>query len=159
MATPIRRQYQIFIDRPPQAVFDFFRHLKSYGRILPEEQQITNEAETALREEGCLRLKWKQNGLWRLQELDIVEWNPPHGFVEKQVQGPFATWTHRHRFHEFQSGTLMTDLLEYTLPTGPAGVLLDKLYLASRLDAVMNHRQQEAKRLLETVTRIKGRGV
>jgi ligand-binding SRPBCC domain-containing protein len=159
MATPVRRQYQVFIDRPPQAVFEFFKNLRSYSRILPPEQEITNEAETALREEGILKLRWKQGAVWRNQELQIVEWNPPTGFVEKQIQGPFAIWTHRHKFSEFQTGTLMSDTLEFTLPTGPVGILLDKLYITPHLDTLMNQRQQEAKRLLETVTRIKGRGV
>lgn len=159
MATPIRRQYQLFVDRPPQAVFDFFKNLKSYQRILPAEQEILNEAETALWDGGLLRLKWKQGAIWRQQELRITEWNEPHGFMERQESGPFGTWVHRHRFTEFQTGTLMSDMLEYTLPSGPVGLLLDKMYLTPHLDNLMNQRQKEAKRLLETVTRIKGRGV
>ncbi|MDX1934027.1 MAG: hypothetical protein SFU56_15610 [Capsulimonadales bacterium] len=159
MATPIRRQYQIFIDRPPQAVFDFFENLKSYGRILTADQEILNEAQTALWEDTLLRLRWKQGALSRILELRIEDWNEPHGFVERQEVGPFAFFVRRHKFHEFQTGTLMTDVLEYGLPPGPAGVLLDRMYLSAHLDPMMHHQQSEAKRLLETVTRIKGRGV
>ena len=156
--TPIRKQYQIFVDRPPQAVFDFYQSLKSYARILPDEQEIANEAETSLREDGILRLRWKQ-GLWRTVHLQIIEWNPPVGFTEKQSDGPFATFLHRHKFTAFQSGTLMSDQIEYTVAAGPFGLLQEKMYLGAHLDTLMNHRQAEAKRLLETVTRIKGRGV
>jgi len=46
----------------------------------------------------------------------IERWEPPHGFVDRQLRGPYALWRHRHEFREVPRGTLMTDIVDYALP-------------------------------------------
>jgi ligand-binding SRPBCC domain-containing protein len=161
MPGPVQRRYQIFIDRPPQAVFDFHTNLKNHARICPPEmpEEVVSGLDSPLGEGARVTFRAKHGGVWRTLEAEIVEWDPPRGFTDRQVNGPFALWVHRHKFAPFQTGTLMTDQVEYTLPAGPLGALAEKLWLGAHLDAFFNHRQNEAKRLLEQVTRIKGRGV
>lgn len=157
---PIRRQYQVFIDRAPEDVFAFHADLKNHARLSPPDQQ---EKVVAVSPIGPLALgsqvtfEAKHGSARRTLESVITEWSPPHGFTDRQVRGPFASWTHRHRFVAFQDGTLMTDQIEYEAPAGPLGMLADKLWLGEHLDRFFNHRQQEAKRLLEQMGRIKGR--
>jgi len=156
----IRRQYQVFIDRAPEDVFAFQADLRNHARLSPPDQE---EEVTGVSPIGPLRLgsrvtfQAKHGGVRRNMEAEITEWNPPYGFTDRQVRGPFASWTHRHRFVAFQDGTLMTDLIEYEAPAGPLGALADKLWLGEHLEKFFNHRQQEAKRILERVGRIKGR--
>lgn len=154
-----RRQYQIFIDRPPEAVFAFHAALKNHTRISPPDQQeeILTPLDTELGEGVRITFRAKHGGVFHTLESEIGEWNPPHGFVDRQISGPFASWTHRHRFVAFQSGTLMTDSIEYSAPAGPLGSLADKLWLGKHLDEFFHYRQKETKRLLEQVGRIKGR--
>lgn len=157
----LRRQYQIFIDRPPQAVFDFFTTLRNYGRITPESQreEYLSDVFTQMGEGLTLKKRIKQGAAWKAMELSIVEWNPPHGFAEQQTSGPWGSFLHRRKFTPFQTGTLFSETLEYTPASGPLGALLEKLSGGAQMDALFAHRHAEAKRLLETVTRIKGPGV
>ena len=39
-------------------------------------------------------------------------------FVDEQIAGPFAKWTHRHEFESFGNRTRLTDRIEYELPGG-----------------------------------------
>jgi ligand-binding SRPBCC domain-containing protein len=161
MATLIRRQYQIFVDRPPEAVFTFFTTPRNYGRITPEETAflLKSEPTTDLGPGAHLTWKVQVGGLWRILESEIFEWNPPDGFAERQVRGPFAGWIHRRKFSPFQTGTLINETIEYTPGGGPLlAALADKLGYGAQLDDLFAHRHAEAKRLMETVTRIKGRG-
>lgn len=55
---------------------------------------------------------------WRSQ---ISEWNPPHSFVDEQIQGPYALWIHRHEFRADGEDTVMKDVVRYRLPFGILG--------------------------------------
>jgi ligand-binding SRPBCC domain-containing protein len=159
MATLIRRQYQIFVDRPPEAVFAFYTTPRNYARISPEDAAFLLAEEPTTEPGPGEHLKWRVRvgGLWRTLETEIAEWSPPDGFLERQVRGPFAGWTHRRKYSPFQTGTLVSETIEYT-PGGLLGALGDKLGYGAQLDDLFKHRHDEAKRLMETVTRIKGRG-
>jgi DNA-binding CsgD family transcriptional regulator len=39
-------------------------------------------------------------------------------FVDEQVEGPFASWVHRHEFEDLGGRTRLTDRVEYRLPGG-----------------------------------------
>ena len=106
----LRRQYQIFIDRPPQAVFDFFASRKNHARICPEgmDEQVLGDVETPLSQGAQMTVQTQRaSSASRTMTTEIGEWNPPHGWSEKQIVGPFAQWTHRRKFTVFQTGTLL----------------------------------------------------
>ncbi len=47
-------------------------------------------------------------------------YDPPRLFVDEQVEGPFATWVHRHEFEAVDATTTrLTDRVTFTLPGGP----------------------------------------
>ena len=111
MPPPNRRQYQIFIARPPEDVFAFHADLRNHPRTSPSQQreQVIRGADAPLREGARVAFRARHGGLWRTLEAEIIDWDPPRGFTSRQVCGPFAAWTHRHQFKPFQSGTLLTD--------------------------------------------------
>ncbi|GAB4458587.1 MAG: hypothetical protein OHK0029_20040 [Armatimonadaceae bacterium] len=159
MSTPFRRQYQIFIDRSPQAVFDFLTDLKNVERLAAPDspQEVVDGGDGELAAGSRFTLRIKQGALRQKMEMEIAQFEPPTLFVERQVRGPFASWQHRHRMEAFQKGTLLTEQIEYTLPAGPLGALTEKLWVGAQWEAYFAYRHQEAKRLLELVGRIKGR--
>jgi ligand-binding SRPBCC domain-containing protein len=56
---------------------------------------------------------------WRAR---ISHWEPPVGFVDEQLRGPYRLWEHTHRFRD--SGGAMTvveDVVRYKLPAAPVG--------------------------------------
>lgn len=114
-----------------------------------EDELLANGAKVTVRV--------KMGGAWQKMELEVAEWSPPLGFVTRQIKGPFAQWSHRRRINDFQGGALMVDTVEYVPAAGPLGALTDRFLQGPQMDAHFQHRQQEAKRLMEIVGRIKGR--
>jgi len=61
--------------------------------------------------------------------------------VDEQVDGPFASWVHEHRFEPAGAGrTRMLDRVEYALPYGAAGALADSLLVRRRLQRTFRYR-------------------
>lgn len=63
---------------------------------------------------GGIPLKWCTR---------ILEWNPPHSFVDEQLRGPYKSWVHTHRFIQVDGGTVIEDEVSYTLRFGWLGAL------------------------------------
>ena len=71
----------------------------------------------------------------------IAEYDPPHGFRDVQVLGPYRRWDHRHRFCSEDGGTAIEDIVVYEPPLGPLGALFDVLIIRHQLAAIFEHRR------------------
>ncbi len=154
MPSLIRRQYQLFIERPPEAVFAFVTDLANHARVCPDDQK--EEATGVAQSVGSLVLL--RGGPWGDITASVSEIDEPRQFSLQQVEGPFASWTHRYKCSPYPNGTLLNEQFEYT----PKGLALakERLPSAAKLwDDWVRHRQSETKRILERIGRIKGPGV
>jgi uncharacterized protein (TIGR01777 family) len=69
---------------------------------------------------------------WRAVHEDV---DPERGFRDRQVQGPFASWVHDHRFMPEPEGhSLLEDRIEYAIRFGPVGRLLAGAKVRADLD-------------------------
>jgi ligand-binding SRPBCC domain-containing protein len=154
VSSPIRRQYQLFIERPPEAVFAFVADLSNYARICPEDQK---EEATGLAQ-GVGALVLFRGGPWGDITATVSEHDEPRLLSFQQVEGPFVSWTHRYKFSVYPNGTLLNEQFEYTLKG--LAIAKEKLPSTAKLwDDWVRHRQSETKRILERIGRIKGPGV
>ncbi|MGC4042183.1 MAG: hypothetical protein QM758_00075 [Armatimonas sp.] len=155
--TPVRRQHQIYIERPIEVVFEFVTDLKNHTRLaLPgQPEEVLTQRTSPLDEGVCITY---DGGPFKFRTLEVSEFRRPHAFVEIQIEGGFAAWTHRRRLAAFQDGTLITDIIEYELHAGALGALADKMWMGRTVDDWIRHRHNEAKRILERIGRIKGPG-
>ena len=154
MSSPIRRQYQLYIERPPEAIFAFVTDLSNYARVCPEEQK--EEATGVAQAVGALVLF--RGGPWGDITATVSELDSPRLFALQQIEGPFASWTHRYKLTVFQQGTLLAEQFEYTLKG--LAVARERLPSTVKLwDDWVRYRQSETKRILERIGRIKGPGV
>jgi len=78
---------------------------------------------------------------------EITHVDEPRFFVDEQRMGPYAFWHHQHRFTEVEDGVLMEDEVNYSLPLGPAGDLMHRLYVAKRLQEIFDFRAQTLERI------------
>jgi uncharacterized protein (TIGR01777 family) len=86
------------------------RHVRTYGGV----------ANGAIAE-----FEVRIGGLWWRWKAVHEEVDPPRGFRDRQVEGPFASWVHDHRFlPEEGAHSLLEDRIEYEVRGGGAGRLL-----------------------------------
>jgi ligand-binding SRPBCC domain-containing protein len=134
----------------PAAVFPFFADARNLEAITPPllrfamltPDPVQMGAGTLLR----YRLRVHRVPVsWLTQ---ITEWDPPHRFVDEQLEGPYALWQHTHTFEDDGAGgTLMRDVVRYRLPLGALGALAHGLvrrdiaqifdYRAARVPALL----------------------
>ncbi len=81
-------------------------------------------------------------------------YDPPRLFVDEQVEGPFATWVHRHEFEAVDATTTrLTDRVTFTLPGGPVVNALFGNLAALSLVPMFRHRHAATKAACEGDTR------
>lgn len=85
---------------------------------------------------------------WRTR---ISVWEPGVRFVDEQVKGPYTLWVHEHTFRQLPdgAGTLMVDHIRYAIRGGPLSVLINRLFVRPRLDAIFAYRAEATRRLIE----------
>ncbi len=158
-----RKQYQLFIDRNPEAAFAFLVNAQNHARLCPEgmPEEILSGANAELSEGSRLVMRAKRTDLALTIErtliFEVAEFAPPLGYALRQVEGPFAAWIHRRKLTPFTGGTLLADQIEYVLPGNPFAALATRSFVGANMDRYYQHYQAEAKRLLERIGRIKGR--
>lgn len=130
-------------------VFPFFAAAENLERITPPELRFSIVTPSPMDMgpgtliEYRLRLAGVPFG-WR---TEITEWDPPRGFTDTQVRGPYHTWVHQHRFEERDGGTLMTDEVRWRLPLRPLGEVAAPLVRA-QLGRIFRYRARAIRRIL-----------
>ncbi len=86
--------------RPIAEVFSVFEDPNNLTRVTPEwlNLKVTNAEPVRMRQgaEIIYRIRWA--GLRLHWKTLITEYEPPHFFVDEQVEGPYRLWRHRHTF-------------------------------------------------------------
>jgi ligand-binding SRPBCC domain-containing protein len=72
---------------------------------------------------------------WR---TEIVDWDPPHRFLDRQLRGPYLSWDHTHTFTAVDGGTLVEDRVRYQ-PIG--GRWAHRLRIRHDLERIFEYRQ------------------
>jgi ligand-binding SRPBCC domain-containing protein len=71
----------------------------------------------------------------------IEAWQPPYGFVDRQLRGPYRLWEHTHELEAVAGGTLIRDRVRYRTPAG-------RRLVARWLRAIFDFRAQATRQLL-----------
>jgi ligand-binding SRPBCC domain-containing protein len=90
---------------------------------------------------------------WQAEIADFT-WNDH--FCDLQLRGPFAYWRHCHRVQRQTNpesranspGTLLSDDIEYELPLGKLGDLIQRLIIQRQLRTTFAYRQARTSQLL-----------
>lgn len=94
---------------------------------------------------------------WRARH---VVYDPPAEFRDEQVSGPFAEWSHRHRFDPADAGsTVLTDDVDYRLPLGALGAAVAGPAVHRQLDRMFAYRHRVAVADLAAHARAARKGV
>jgi ligand-binding SRPBCC domain-containing protein len=145
----------ITIQAPIQALYDFHLNTHNARLIIPPEQKIVRLEVPERIEVGAeIQMDVKVYGLRQRWRVVWEELQPPHGRPETAWvtdvarRGPFPQWRHRHFFAARPGGTELTDRVEYELPFGLAGRLVQP-WVHQQFEAMFRYRQRKTKLILE----------
>lgn len=68
-------------------------------------------------------------------------------FVDEQRVGPYKVWHHQHHFKEVEGGVEMTDIIDYVIPFGFIGRMLEPLFVKPKLKEIFDYREEKMKNL------------
>jgi ligand-binding SRPBCC domain-containing protein len=134
---------------PIDEVFAFFAEAQNLERITPPELrfEILTEMPISMGRGTLLAYRLGLFGVpfrWRTR---IAAWDPPHGFIDLQLSGPYALWEHTHVFAATGSGTLIDDHVRYRLPLSPLGDVAYPL-VKRQLARIFAYRRQAVREAL-----------
>ena len=132
------------VARPLNEVFDFFSRAENLQELTPPwlHFHILSVDPQPVRKGTLIRYSLR----WRIFPIrwttEIVEWDPPHGFVDVQLKGPYQLWRHQHRFIAEGNGTRILDEIQYRLPFGVFGKLARALKVRHDVEGIFNYRKR-----------------
>ena len=137
------------IAAPPAEVFPFFEDAGNLEAITPPFLgfRVVTERPIDMRAGTLIEYRLRLHGIpirWRTR---IESFDPPHSFVDEQINGPYRLWHHTHTFEDDgDGGTIMRDRVRYALPLGPLGSIAHALIVRRDLRRIFDYRQQTVAR-------------
>lgn len=113
-------------------------HLRSMARY--DETMVEAPAGGVFSEGTTVTWRARHFGIpFRLRSI-VYDVDPPRGFRDRQISGPFASFWHEHVFEQHPQGTLMRDAIRFRSPFGPIGRLVDRLILGEYMRRLIEER-------------------
>lgn len=78
---------------------------------------------------------------------EITHVNPKEFFVDEQRIGPYKIWHHQHHFKAIDGGVEMTDIIDYAVPLGPLGKLVEPFLVRPKLKEIFDFRTKKMEEL------------
>lgn len=147
---PARRVYALerrtVVPVPPDRAFAFFSDARNLARVTPPGMRfrIATEGAGALSEGAVIEFRVRAGLLPVRWSSRIEGFRPPHGFVDVMLRGPFRSWRHLHTFEGRGDGTVLCDLVEYSMPLGPLGRVAHALWVRRQVEASFDFRRDAA---------------
>ena len=80
-------------------------------------------------------------GVWIPWVSEIKALQTGKSFVDDQISGPFKFWHHRHSFEETSGGTVVKDLIHYSVGFSFFGEIARVLVVTNQLEKMFKHRR------------------
>lgn len=122
----------------------FFSTAENLPAITPPwlKFQIVSSPAKGLGQDAVLdyRIRWSAVPVrWRTR---IIDWSPPHQFIDLQLRGPYTLWHHQHRFADLGGRTECRDRVIYKLPFGPLGTATHAVLVRRQLLEIFRFRRK-----------------
>ena len=140
----LRRKQTLPIDL--SSAWEFFSSPKNLKVITPKQMnfQILSQSGGEKMHEGQI-IRYKVNVLPMIRMTwitEITNVNDLVSFSDEQREGPYSLWRHTHSFRGVEGGVEMTDEVEYAVPFGYLGQLINALFVERELKRIFDFRFQ-----------------
>ena len=133
-----------------EEVFPFFAAAENLEAITPPWLSfgLLTPTPIEMRQGTLIQYRLQLMGVPMRWLTRISAWEPPHRFIDEQLEGPYRDWIHEHRFEPLGGYTLMTDTVRYRLPLSPLGELAFPL-VRLQLKQIFDYRSVKILELVE----------
>lgn len=124
--------FTLDLNAPLEKVWTFHDTVETLFKLTPPDKHASLDGTPEPMRAGVIyKIRVRQFGLIPIRmDSEIFLYEPPHRFADRQLRGPFKSWTHEHSFTALDANrTRLTDHVEYELPLGPLGWLADDLFI------------------------------
>ena len=145
-----RYKSSVVINAPIERVFHFHDDTNNLLKITPKhikvsfttmgQQGVGQDIFLTVRHLGIIPTSW---------HVRITEYQPPCRMVDEPIKGPFAGWKQIRIIESVPEGTKLTDVVEYELPFGWLGRLVNTIAVRKQIIGMFRYRQRRTKELLE----------
>ena len=142
-------EYEQWVPQPPPAIFPFFSDAHNLEKITPAFMRfsVRGVSTPEMQEGTVLDYRLQVHGMPMRWRSVIESWNPPSGFVDRQVRGPYGLWHHTHEFESWNGGTIVRDRIRYALPMGALGELVAGWLVARDVATIFAYRHEQIQTL------------
>ena len=133
------------LARPVAEVFAFFAEAQNLEALTPPFLRFHLLTALPLRLTAGSLIDYRLQ-LFRLPfhwRTRIELYQPPWGFTDVQIAGPYRHWHHLHAFFAVPGGTLALDRVVYALPYGLLGQMLHAVCVRRLLERIFDYRRQQ----------------
>ena len=132
--------------RPIDEVFPFFADARNLNKLTPARVrfEILTPGEIPMATGTLIDYRIRIRGVpvrWRTR---IRDWDPPRGFVDEQLRGPYRWWIHRHTFEPDGDTTIARDEVEYGVL---GGSLVHGLFVKRDLEHIFAYRAEQMEKI------------
>jgi ligand-binding SRPBCC domain-containing protein len=127
--------------------WDFFSNPRNLKEITPDYMgfNITSEFFQEKMYAGMI-ITYKVTPLLNIPMswmTEITQVNDKKFFIDEQRVGPYKIWHHQHHFKPIEGGVEMTDIIDYVVPLGFLGRLVEPILVKGKLNEIFNYREQK----------------
>jgi len=80
-------------------------------------------------------------------QTEIKKVENQRSFTDTQIKGPYEIWEHTHIFSESNDGVLMQDVVNYKLPLGYIGVMMNSILIRKKIENIFEYRKKVLQKL------------
>lgn len=126
--------------------WDFFSDPRNLAHITPKDMNLIPTSPLPDHTYPGMLITYKVKpllGIPMLWVTEITHVRDREFFVDEQRMGPYRIWHHQHHFKTVKGGVEMTDIVDYRVPGGPFGLLLNKIMIGKKVESIFEFRRKK----------------
>ena len=141
-----------FVAAPIERVFDLSRsiNLHQISTASTNEKAIDGVLSGLINKNETVTWQARHFFKTRLFTSKITAMQSPVFFTDEMVKGDFKSFYHEHHFKTAENGTIMIDIINFEIPYGLIGNIMNSLFLTSYLEKFLKRRNEVIKEYAES---------